>query len=73
MQLCLQQLRHNTNRTCIVKIGREKYCRMYPTTVVNTDGSSYTIRYHEPRQIIRVSIGVFKMKWQILSFLSREN
>ncbi|GFS37243.1 39S ribosomal protein L55, mitochondrial [Nephila pilipes] len=48
------QMRHNSNRTCIVKIGREKYCRMYPVTVVNSDGSSITIRYHEPRKIINL-------------------
>ncbi|GFR14605.1 39S ribosomal protein L55, mitochondrial [Trichonephila clavata] len=53
LYLCLQ-LRHISNRTCIAKIGREKYCRMYPTTVVNSDGSSFTIRYHEPRKIIHL-------------------
>ncbi|XP_035233799.1 39S ribosomal protein L55, mitochondrial-like [Stegodyphus dumicola] len=50
------QVRNNSNMTCIVKIGRDKYCRMYLTTIVNPDGSSYAIRYHEPRKIIKLPL-----------------
>lgn len=53
--------RQASNRTTFAKIGREKYCRMYPTLVVNPDGSSYTIRYHEPRKIINLPIDVNKL------------
>ncbi|GIY00993.1 39S ribosomal protein L55, mitochondrial [Caerostris extrusa] len=57
----IQQLRHNSNRASIVKIGREKYCRMYLTTLVNPDGSSITIRYHEPRRIIKLPMDVSQL------------
>ncbi|XP_055934240.1 39S ribosomal protein L55, mitochondrial-like [Argiope bruennichi] len=56
-----QQLRYNSNRTCLVRIGREKYCRMYLTTIVNPDGSSYTIRYHEPRKIINLPLNTAEL------------
>lgn len=53
----------NNNVASITKIHREKYARMYPTTVVLPDGSSIKIRYHEPRHIIKVgSISVHDCK-----------
>lgn len=39
----------------ITKTHRLLYCRVYPTTVVQPDGSTITLRYHEPRQIVQVS------------------
>ncbi|XP_054716605.1 39S ribosomal protein L55, mitochondrial-like [Uloborus diversus] len=56
-----QQIRLNSNKTCIARIGRDKYCRMYQTTVVNPDGSSFTIRYFEPRKIIRLPLDTSKL------------
>ncbi|XP_059609026.1 large ribosomal subunit protein mL55 [Phlebotomus argentipes] len=41
----------------ITKIHRGVYARMYnPTVVVLPDGSSFNIRYHEPREIIRLPL-----------------
>lgn len=32
------------------------YARLYPTTVVLPDGSSFNIRYYEPRKIIKLPL-----------------
>ncbi|XP_055692233.1 39S ribosomal protein L55, mitochondrial [Lutzomyia longipalpis] len=41
----------------ITKIHRNIYARSYnPTVVVLPDGSSFNIRYHEPRRIIRLPL-----------------
>jgi large subunit ribosomal protein L55 len=37
-----------------VRTNRLKYLRPYPTLLVNPDGSTITVRYHEPRQIIKL-------------------
>ena len=51
-----QQIRQISSSTCaITKIHRKTYARQYPTLVVLPDGSSITVRYPEPREIIRVS------------------
>lgn len=56
----IKLLNHTFNRCLsnnipeVTKIHREIYSRMYPTTVVLSDGSSFNIRYHEPRKIIKV-------------------
>lgn len=52
-------VRFNSNRASICRINRLQYLRHYPTTVVNPDGSTYTIRYKEPRQIIKVRFVLF--------------
>lgn len=39
----------------IAKVHRSLYCRTYPVVLVQSDGSTINIRYHEPRKIIRVS------------------
>jgi len=46
----------NANRTAVTKIGRQVYARTYPTILVQQDGSTYTIKYKEPRKIIKVSL-----------------
>lgn len=50
MTLC----RHNSNRTAISCINRNRYPKIYPTLLVFADGSTVRIRYHEPRAIIKV-------------------
>lgn len=51
------QIRNVSSVTAsITKTHRLLYCRLYPTVVVQPDGSTINIRYHEPRQIIRVSV-----------------
>lgn len=54
------------------KISRSLYARMYPTTLVYKDGSTITIRYHEPRQILKLPLTLEecledkdKLAWQI--------
>ena len=44
----------NANRAVVTKIKRTTYCRKYPTLLVQPDGSTITINYHEPREIIKV-------------------
>ncbi|XP_046960217.1 39S ribosomal protein L55, mitochondrial [Vanessa cardui] len=48
--------RLNCNVSSITKIHREIYTRMYPTKVVLPNGASINIRYHEPRQIIKLPL-----------------
>jgi len=40
----------------VTRLHRTIYCRMYPTIVVQPDGSTIKIRYHEPRKIIKVML-----------------
>ncbi|XP_014663266.1 PREDICTED: 39S ribosomal protein L55, mitochondrial-like [Priapulus caudatus] len=49
-------LRHNSNRASITKIGRLTYARLYPTMLVNPDGSTVRIKYREPRKIIKLPL-----------------
>ena len=44
----------NANRAVVTKIKRTTYCRKYPTLLVQPDGSTITVNYHEPREIIKV-------------------
>ena len=56
----------------VYKASRGLYARLYPTTLVFKDGSTITIRYHEPRQIIKIPLTLeecvdqkSKTDWQI--------
>lgn len=56
----------------IYKVKRDLFARMYPTTLVFKDGSTITIRYPEPRQILKLPIALdecpdekAKLAWQI--------
>ena len=52
-------VRNLSNKSALIsKTKREYYLRTYPTTVVEPDGSSYTIRYQEPRRIIKLPLDV---------------
>ncbi|XP_078050354.1 mitochondrial ribosomal protein L55 [Augochlora pura] len=42
----------------ITKAHRKLYLRTYPTHLVNPDGSSIIIDYHEPRQIIKLPLNL---------------
>ena len=50
----LQFVRHNCYRACIGKNPREKFARLYPTILVQPDGSSIRINYREPISIIKL-------------------
>lgn len=56
----------------LYKVKRDLYARLYPTTLVFKDGSTITMRYHEPRQIIKFPLTLdeckddkSKMAWRI--------
>ncbi|KAL5283170.1 MRPL55 family protein [Megaselia abdita] len=42
--------------TAVTRIHRTCYARQYPVSVVQSDGSSITIRYQEPRKIIKLPL-----------------
>ncbi|XP_017775286.1 PREDICTED: 39S ribosomal protein L55, mitochondrial [Nicrophorus vespilloides] len=57
-----QQVRHlNAFSAAVTRPHRILYERTYQTVIVNSDGSSYNIRYHEPRQIIKMPINVWTL------------
>ena len=45
---------HNSNVAAVTRTKRIVYPRTYPTLLVYPDGSTITIRYKEPRKIIKV-------------------
>lgn len=45
----------NSNRTSVVRSGRQKYERLYPVMLIQTDGSTVNIRYKEPKRMLMVS------------------
>ncbi|XP_042585464.1 39S ribosomal protein L55, mitochondrial-like [Cyprinus carpio] len=48
----------DSNRTCVVRFGRQKYERMYPVLLVRPDGSTINIRYKEPRRIMKMPVDI---------------
>ncbi|XP_055704695.1 39S ribosomal protein L55, mitochondrial [Phlebotomus papatasi] len=53
----LAQCRSLSSTTAgITKTHRSVYARTYPTIVVLPDGSSFSIRYTEPREIIKLPL-----------------
>uniref|UniRef100_T1J5Q4 39S ribosomal protein L55, mitochondrial n=1 Tax=Strigamia maritima TaxID=126957 RepID=T1J5Q4_STRMM len=46
--------RWNSNKSSVVKIGRNVFTRMYPTVLVYPNGATIKIRYHEPRKLIKL-------------------
>ncbi|XP_025108891.1 39S ribosomal protein L55, mitochondrial-like [Pomacea canaliculata] len=48
--------RDNSNRTSICRTNRYSYVRQYPTMLVLPDGATVTIRYKEPRRIIKLPV-----------------
>lgn len=45
----------NCHRASLGGIRRQQYLRRFPTKIVNSDGSTYTVMFPEPRKIICVS------------------
>ncbi|XP_032792962.1 39S ribosomal protein L55, mitochondrial [Daphnia magna] len=54
--LIIQTRQLNGHRASIASIGRAIYVRTYPTMLVQPDGSTITIRYKEPRGIIKLPV-----------------
>ncbi|XP_053265896.1 39S ribosomal protein L55, mitochondrial [Podarcis raffonei] len=48
----------NSNRTSIACVARQKYARLYPVLLVRPDGSTFYIRYKEPRQILSIPVDI---------------
>jgi len=48
----------NANRAAVTKIKRARYTHLYPTTVVLPDGSTITVKYPEPRVLLRLPINL---------------
>ncbi|XP_030053209.1 39S ribosomal protein L55, mitochondrial-like [Microcaecilia unicolor] len=48
----------NSNRTSIVRFGRQTYARLYPVLLVRPDGSTINIRYKEPRRILMMPVDI---------------
>lgn len=56
----------------VYKANRTLFARLYPTTLVFKDGSTITVRFHEPRQIIKMPLTLedchsqsSKVSWQL--------
>ncbi|XP_056270844.1 39S ribosomal protein L55, mitochondrial isoform X2 [Pseudoliparis swirei] len=62
--LCLASPLHTqtpqlgSNRTSVVRCGRQKYERLYPVMLVRPDGSTIHIRYREPRHILMMPVNL---------------
>ncbi|KAK2815969.1 hypothetical protein Q5P01_026436 [Channa striata] len=48
----------NSNRTSVVRCGRQRYERLYPVILVRPDGSTVNLRYKEPRRILMMPINL---------------
>jgi len=46
----------NANRAAVTRMKRPMYMRHYPTTTVLPDGSTITVKYPEPRVLMRLPI-----------------
>ncbi|KAM4547653.1 large ribosomal subunit protein mL55 [Odontesthes bonariensis] len=53
-----QTAKLNSNRTSVVRCGRQKYERLYPIMLVRPDGSTINIRYREPRRILLMPVNL---------------
>ncbi|NP_001104649.1 large ribosomal subunit protein mL55 [Danio rerio] len=49
-------IQSDSNRTSVVRLGRQKYERMYPVLLVRPDGSTINIRYQEPRKLMKMPV-----------------
>ncbi|CAD5111236.1 unnamed protein product [Dimorphilus gyrociliatus] len=59
--ICICSHLENSHRTDIVRTNRSVYPRTYPVTLVQSDGSTTTIRYAEPRKIIKLPLDLEKV------------
>jgi len=46
----------DANRAAVARIKRPVYTRQYPTTLVRPDGSTITVKYPEPRLLLRLPL-----------------
>jgi len=48
----------NANRAAVTRVKRATYMRQYPTTLVQPDGSTITVRYPEPRIVLSLPLDI---------------
>ncbi|RUS77647.1 hypothetical protein EGW08_014590 [Elysia chlorotica] len=60
LPLCLC-VAHNSNAASVTRTKRMVYPRTYPTLLVYPDGSTITIRYKEPRKIIKLPLDISQL------------
>ncbi|XP_065298982.1 large ribosomal subunit protein mL55 [Dermacentor albipictus] len=49
-------VREASNTAFVSRVKRATYVRHYPTVLVQPDGSTITVRYHEPRSLIKLPL-----------------
>uniref|UniRef100_A0A023G5H8 Putative ribosomal protein n=1 Tax=Amblyomma triste TaxID=251400 RepID=A0A023G5H8_AMBTT len=49
-------IREASNTAFVSRVKRATYVRQYPTVLVQPDGSTINIRYHEPRALIKMPL-----------------
>lgn len=49
-------IREASNMAFVSRVKRATYVRHYPTVLVQPDGSTITVRYHEPRYIVKMPL-----------------
>lgn len=53
-----QSAQLNSNRTSVVRSGRQVYERSFPVLLLRPDGSTVHVRYKEPRRILVMPVDV---------------
>ncbi|XP_023195880.1 39S ribosomal protein L55, mitochondrial isoform X2 [Xiphophorus maculatus] len=51
----------SSNRTSVVRCGRQKYERQYLVLLVRPDGSTVSIRYQEPRRLLLMPVNLLTL------------
>eukprot|EP00745_Piridium_sociabile_P043971 TRINITY_DN91057_c0_g1_i1.p1 TRINITY_DN91057_c0_g1~~TRINITY_DN91057_c0_g1_i1.p1 ORF type:complete len:139 (-),score=21.96 TRINITY_DN91057_c0_g1_i1:10-381(-) len=46
--------RNSSSKTSVTRLNRYNFPRLYPTLMVLPDGSTITVRYKEPRKLIKL-------------------
>ena len=59
---CFEQRRNfNANRAVVTRVKRTLFSRLYPTTLVNPDGSTVRIKYPTPRILVKLPLDFTKL------------
>jgi hypothetical protein len=59
---CEEQKRDfNSNRALVTRVKRTLFPRLYPSTLVNPDGSTVRIKYPTPRNLVRLPLDFAKL------------
>jgi len=61
-RICFEQKRDfNANRAVVTRVRRNLFTRLYPTTLVNADGSTVRIKYPTPRILVKLPLDFAKL------------